>query len=55
MNVIVHYPTQSQGKEELAKRVSEVHARAIVAKLKDLPLDNKSKLKLLVEIQEEFN
>lgn len=54
MKIIVHYPTTAEGKRELARRVSEVHGRAVLQKINDLPLDNGQKLKLLEEIKQEF-
>lgn len=46
MNVIVHYPSTEEGKTELAKRVSKVHADAIGIYLSNLncPLEQKDKI-----------
>lgn len=44
MNLIVHYPTSSKSKEELARRVSEIHSRAVVNYISNLPIANQEKL-----------
>lgn len=38
MEIFVHYPSTREAKEELAKRVAEVHARAVVEKMQKLSL-----------------
>ena len=46
MKVIVHYPSTEEGKAELARRVSKMHADAIgmyLAKL-NCPLEQKDKI-----------
>lgn len=47
VNVIVYYPKTEEGKEELARRVAEVHADAVVRRLKSLNCPNRQKLQLL--------
>ena len=47
IEIIVHYPTTDEGKKELARRVSEVHADFVCAKLKALDCPTKQKLELL--------
>lgn len=50
MKVITYFPKTVEAKEELAKRVAEVHARAVVDCVKQLPLDSKEQGILLGEI-----
>lgn len=47
VNVIVYYPKTEEGKEELAKRVAEVHADAVIRRLKSLNCPTRQKLELL--------
>lgn len=47
IEIIVHYPTTDEGKKELARRVSEVHADFVCAKLKAMDCPTKQKLELL--------
>lgn len=47
IEIIMHYPTTDKGKQELARRVSEVHADFVCAELKALSCPSKEKLKLL--------
>lgn len=47
MEVIVHYPKSQEGKKELAKRVSEMQARAVVNYINNLPFPKEQKLRLL--------
>lgn len=47
INLIVHYPTTPEGKEELARRVASVHANAVIYKIKNLKCPTKQKLELL--------
>lgn len=54
MNLIVYYPTTVEAKQELARRVSEVHGKAVLQELNDLPQDNELKLRLLDTIKLEF-
>ena len=36
VNVIVYYPKTEKGREDLARRVAEVHADAVIRRLKSL-------------------
>lgn len=45
--LIVHYPQTEKGKEELAQRVSDVHAAAVNQRLKSLNCPTSQKLDLL--------
>jgi len=47
VNVIVYFPKTAEGNEELARRVSEVHAAAVNQRLKSLNCPTGQKLKLL--------
>lgn len=47
VNMIVYYPQTEKGKEELARRVAEVHADAVVRRLKSLNCPTRQKLELL--------
>ena len=47
IHVIVHYPKTEAGKEELARRVSDVHATAVNQRLKSLNCPTSQKLALL--------
>ena len=47
IEIIVHYPTTDEGKKELARRVSDVHADFVCAKLKALDCPTKQKLELI--------
>ncbi len=47
INVIVYYPKTEEGKEELARRVSDVHAAAVNQRLKSLNCPTNQKLELL--------
>lgn len=47
INVIVYYPKTETGKEELARRVSDVHATAVNQRLKSLNCPTNQKLDLL--------
>ena len=47
VNMIVYYPQTEKGKEELARRVAEVHADAAVRRLKSLNCPTRQKLELL--------
>jgi len=52
INLIVHVPETEAGKEELAKRVSEVHAEAVIRRLNGLNCPAGQKLALLDAIIE---
>lgn len=47
VKIIIHHPETEDGKLELAKRVSEVHADAVNARIKDLRCPTVQKLQLL--------
>ena len=47
INVIMYFPKTEKGKEELAKRVAEVHAAAVNQRLKELNCPTRQKLELL--------
>ena len=47
IKVIVHYPKTDEGKEELARRVAEVHADFVVSSINKLDCPIKQKLELL--------
>ena len=47
INLIVYYPKTEEGKEELTKRVADVHATAVAQRLKSLNCPTSQKLELL--------
>lgn len=47
INVIVYFPKTEEGKEELARRVSDVHAAAVNQRLKSLNCPTSQKQELL--------
>lgn len=47
INLIVYYPKTAEGQEELAKRVSDVHAAATSQQIKSLNCPTSQKLELL--------
>ena len=47
ITVIVHRPTTEEGKEELARRVADVHANAVMQRIKDLNCPDQQKLDLM--------
>lgn len=47
VNVIFYYPKTKAGKEELARRVAEVHADAVIRRIKALNCPTSQKLELL--------
>lgn len=47
INLIVYYPKTEEGKEELARRVSDVHATTVNQRLKSLNCPTYQKLELL--------
>ena len=47
INVIVYYPKTEEGKEELARRVSDVHTAAVNQRLKLLNCPTSQKQELL--------
>ncbi len=52
INLIVYYPKTEEGQEELARRVSDVHAAAVNQRLKSLNCPTNQKLELLDAIIE---
>lgn len=47
VNVIFYYPKTEAGKQELAKRVADVHADAVIRRIKNLNCPTSQKLELL--------
>jgi len=47
VNLIVHYPKSKEGRDKLAKRVSDVHASAVIQRIKSLNCPARQKLALL--------
>ena len=47
IKIIVHYPQTQQGKQELAQRLADVHADAVVSAINKLDCPLKQKLDLL--------
>ena len=47
INLIVYYPKTKDGQLELAKRVSDVHASAVIRRINDLNCPKEQKLALL--------
>lgn len=47
INVIVHYPTTDEGKQELAKRVSSVHADMVNQYIQKLSCPSSQKIQLM--------
>lgn len=47
IQVIVHYPKTEDGKQELARRVSEVHADFVISTINKLNCSKTQKLELL--------
>ena len=47
IRVIMHYPKTEEGKQELAKRVSDVHADFVITTINKLKCHSKQKLELL--------
>ena len=47
VNVIFYHPKSESGKQELAKRVAEVHADAVTRRIKKLNCPTSKKLELL--------
>ena len=55
MNINVHFPTSTQGMEELTRRVSEVHALAIVSFIQSLNCPTEQKHRLLDVIRDDVS
>lgn len=47
IKLIVYYPKTEEGKEELARRVSDIHAASVIQRLKSLNCPTQQKLELL--------
>ena len=47
VNVKFYFPKTQEGQEELARRVSEVHADAVIRRIKELNCPTSQKLELL--------
>lgn len=47
VEVVIYYPKTEAGKEELARRVAEVHADAVIRRIKELNCPTSQKLELL--------
>lgn len=47
INIIMHYPTSDEGQAELAVRVAQVHADAVIGSIKRLKCPDQQKLQLL--------
>lgn len=47
VNLIVHYPKTPEGREELARRVADAHASAVIQRIQSLNCSAKQKLELL--------
>ena len=47
IKIIVHYPQTQQGQQELAQRLADVHADAVVSAINKLDCPLKQKLDLL--------
>ena len=52
INLTVYYPKTEAGKEELARRVSDVHAAAVTQRIKSLNCPTSQKLALLDAVME---
>ena len=55
IRLIVYYPKAQKGAEELARRVSDVHAAAVNQRLKSLNCPTQQKLDLLDAVIETAN
>lgn len=47
IQVIVHFPNTEEGKQELAQRISQVHADFVISTIDKLNCPTKQKLELL--------
>ena len=52
IKIIVHYPQTQQGKQELAQRLADVHADAVVSAINKLDCPLKQKLDPLNAVNE---
>ena len=55
MKVIVHYPSDDKAKEELKKRVAEVHSGCVIAYIKRQPWTEEQKLAILDAIVKKYS
>ena len=55
IRVVVHYPASEEGREELAKRVADVHAAAVNQRLKKLNCPSSQKLQLIDAVIDTVN
>lgn len=55
MKVIVHYPTDEKAKEELKKRVAEVHSDHVISYIRKQPWTNEQKLAMLNAIVKKYS
>ena len=47
INLIAYYPKTTEGQEELANRISDIHAAAVIKRIKSLNCPTYQKLELL--------
>lgn len=47
MNVIVHYPSDNKSRDELSKRIAEIHIESVTAFVKKQQWTKEQKLKIL--------
>ena len=47
VKVLFHFPETEEGNKELARRVAELHASAVIQRIKDLDCSRAQKLELL--------
>lgn len=52
VNIIVHFPSDKSGREELSRRVAEVRANAVISQIQKLPVSAKKKRALLDRVTE---
>lgn len=52
MNVIVHYPANTQGLADLERQVSSIHTQAISDYILNLDISKEEKLKLLSQLSQ---
>ena len=55
IELIVHYPETEEGKQELARRISEVHADYVTSTINKLNCSVKQKLELLQAVIDTSN
>ncbi len=47
VNILVHHPSTDTGREELARRVAQIHADAVTARIQHLNCPAEQKMQLL--------